>query len=376
MTRRERSILLAVREAAMNRMFLLSGAVEGQPPPTVLREIIQLQRSVESLDRLTKQPSTITKISVWLTAAVAIVLLVLFSIRVPSAEIVLDVTASELSFVVNEARLIRTPIALATLSLVGAYHIMGPPDVEDQLPASKALSMLFLSTATAGSEHPSQAITLTSWVIQSGTRVSLARQDEPRSVTIKLYSQNPIVLDVTVPKNAQLLLDTGKTVLVNRTWPLQIRAAQGQPIELALTLMPGPDQLFEDQLSVAELGLSRIVDDPASPIGSRSTITSGTLSVVSPGGQEHKLNRREFVSTVFDHSLVGSFSLTAGGQLAADISGTVTAISSGMPGAMVNRKPRVIEWLKDSQGVALLWSSIAYFAILITGVVKWLHGRS
>src|SRR5580658_366078 len=101
MTRRERSILLAVREAAMNRMFLLSGAVEGQPPPTVLREIIQLQRSVESLDRLTKQPSTITKISVWLTAAVAIVLLVLFSIRVPSAEIVLDVTASELSFVVN-----------------------------------------------------------------------------------------------------------------------------------------------------------------------------------------------------------------------------------------------------------------------------------
>jgi hypothetical protein len=312
----------------------------------------------------------------WLPAAIFAATLVVASVllftRVPTTTIEFGGTFTGLGFVSPLEQPLNRPLDVSALGAVGLKGAQLPEEVVLRNGAVPAIRIAIDSTK----DGRRGSIVVDRIVVPAGTHVWLSRTELPRQYRISFRSTKPVPLTVHVdvmgtvaiaPANAQ-----ATTTTLRAPRPVEFTGTTSA-LDLDLTLAPGTPAPRWQQIEARDLQVYRVENDQdtdrplARPI---STILSGSIFFESLGGNERKLRPGEMLRFGAASGTILTMDLRDEG-IAATFQGDVRAMRTGVGDHPRSLMPTLLDWLRQRQGLSLLWGTALYLFGVITTFRRW-----
>ena len=314
----------------------------------------------------------------WLPATIFVVTLIIASVllfvRVPETTIELIGTFNGLGFTSATSQPLGGPLDVSSFGVAGLKDLQLPDEIAR--PAG-ALSAVRISTvAGADGRQQTGSIVVDRFDVPADTRVWISRTSAPRQYRITLRSDRPepisIHVDVTgalafAPAGAASTLTTFKA-----PQPVQISSTSGS-LDLEVTLAPGTQVPRWQQIEARGVRAYQVQDDQKSDrpmVRPLSTLLAGSIFFESLGGNERKLRTGEMVRFASAVGTLLTLDLRDDG-IAATFQGDVKGMTVGAGDHPRSIMPSLVTWLRQRQGLSLLWGTALYLFGVTTTLRKW-----
>jgi hypothetical protein len=343
----------------------------GKISPGRVDELRRLAHLVEICEAAQPQPARKRwPVIVSLGATLLIVSVLLFA-RIAETEIELDLTLSEVGFVLPKQQVFAETMGLSALGVSGLREIqfLEAPNTVAQMPQSS--DRVRLSVAS-GKKHQG-SITLATLMLPSETRLWLRHAGAPHQYRLSLKGAN-LELRADVHGLVEVGFPDRGAEQFDFVTPQPIHMLPGMDdVDLDLTL-PDPDKsAFSPQVSVTNLSLFQINeyhDDERSVVRRVSSILSGTLIFESLGQQELKLRPGEMIHFEQVRGEIRTLRLKDD-SIDLKFHGRVRGLGAGSEESLRSLMPTWLEWLRARHSLSLFWGAAIYLFGLIAGVLRW-----
>ncbi len=316
----------------------------------------------------------------WLPAAVfastLVVASVLLFIRVPTTTIELDGTFTGLAFVSAQQQQLNRPLSVSALGAAGLKEVQLPGEVASR---GARVSAIRIAVDSAGDAKRSGSIVVDRIVVPALTQVRLSRTDVPRQYRISLRSATPITVHADVMGTVTFAPAGARaaTTTLGAPRPVDFTGTTGA-LDLDVTLAVASPAPRWQQLAARDLQVYRVEDeqDAARPLARPvSTILAGTIYFESLGGGERRLRAGEMLRFGGASGTILTLDLRED-AIAATFQGDVREMRSGAGEHPRSFMPTLLEWLRQRQGLSLLWGTALYLFGISMTLRRWWRGAS
>jgi hypothetical protein len=338
---------------------------------------------LERLNRLVKvcddaQPPAPQKrwpVAVVWFGTLLIVSMLLFA-RVAETEIELDVTLSEMSFVLARQQVLTDIMPLLSLGASGLREIRLPraPGQSGRVLRPSGNEELAINISPKPEADQAGMLTLATLALPANTRVVVQTMEPPQQYRISLQGKE-LELHVGVNGLMQISLPGASVEHLDFSAPRSILLKSGAHqvnLDLAYpeTLPPGK---FFTPLVANDLAFSRIdefTDTEHTVVRRVSTILSGRLYLEALNGKEYSLRPGEGIRFKASTGEIRTIALQDD-HIALKFHGDVRGMSTGSEENRRSLMPTYLEWLRARHGLTLLWGTTLYLFGFIAGVLRW-----
>jgi len=312
----------------------------------------------------------------WLPATIFAVTLVVASVllftRVPTTTIEFGGTFTGLGFVSAIEQPLNRPLDVTAIGVAGLKGAQLPDEAALQDAGVPAVRIGIDSTK----DGKRGSIVVDRIVVPAGTHVWLSRTDLPRQYRISLRSAAPVPVrlhaDVMgtvaiAPANAP-----ATTTTLRAPRPVDFTGTTSA-LDVDLTLAPVAGAPRWQQIEARDLQVYRVENEQdsdrplARPV---STVLSGSIFYESVGGTERKLRPGEMLRFGGASGTFLTLDLRDDG-IAATFQGDVRELRTGAGEHPRSLMPTLLDWLRQRQGLSLLWGTALYLFGVVTTFRKW-----
>jgi hypothetical protein len=345
---------------------------DGHIPAEEVQNLEHLARLVEiceAEDRLPKPRKRWPVIAV-LSATLAILSVLLFA-RVPQTEIELELSLSEVGFVLPTQQVLTDVLDVSAIGISGLREVRLPRARErPAVNQSEGVSAISLSVVSNGDRQG--AVTLAPLTPSAGTRVWVRHTSLAHQYELSLNGGMVLHVGVNGPVRIGLPGAPAEPFDFDSPKPIILRPDSGE-VTLSLTLPSGSQSTFSRQLSASDLSLFRIEhysELERTLVHRVSTILSGTLYLESLNGRRHPLRPGEALHLKGVHGVIRTFRLLED-SIALTFHGHVTEMRAGYGKNPRSLMPTYLDWLQARHGLSLLWGTTIYLVGLLAGALRW-----
>jgi hypothetical protein len=346
----------------------------GVTSPDTVAELERLARLIDLRERETPaRPGRRWPAALLVGLTMLIVGLLLF-VRVAETEIELEVTASEVGFVLSQPQPVTDIVNLESVSVSGVRTLRLPEPLRSRRTSSEGAgngaSVRLRASSLAG--RPG-TVTLSPLALPSGVEVRVDSAATGGGHRLSLNGGGASV-QITVHGPVAVGLAAGELETVDFEVPKSI-AFETDAAGAVLELIPaaGASTEFAPQLSVEQLSFARI-DEFQTRSGTTaqavSTVLSGTLYLESLNGTARQLRPRELVRFDDIGGTVRTLQIEDG-RVAVNFRGTTRGIRSGWSDRPANLMPTYLDWLQAHHGLSLLWGTTLYLFGVAATILRW-----
>ena len=312
----------------------------------------------------------------WLPVTIFVVTLVVASVllftRVPRTTIEFGGSFTGLGFVSAVEQPLNRPLDVTAIGVAGLKEAQLPDEaaVQDHgLPAIR----IAIDSAKDGKRG---SILVDRIVVPAGTHVWLSRTDLPRQYRISLRSTAPVPVRVHADVMGTVVFAPANapatTTTLRAPRPVDFTGTTSA-LDLDLTLAPAAQAPRWQQIEARDLQVYRVeneqdADRPLTrPV---STVLSGSLFFESVGGTERKLRPGEMLRFGGASGTFLTLDLRDDG-IATTFQGDVRDLRTGAGEHPRSLMPTLLDWLRQRQGLSLLWATALYLFGVVTTFRKW-----
>lgn len=366
--RRDRAEANALRAVLARRIEEATAEAlraDGDVAPARLEALARLERMLKM-----REAAAASDRWRWAVPAVAVATLVAASVllfaRVRSTQVELDLTVSEIGFLVPTVQVLSNAMSVTALGVSGLTAV--------ELPGRRQDASDLLLTPDRAAARPG-TVNVNPITVPAGTRVVLRNLDSPRRYELVIGGR---VAGLAVAANGPVRIVVPPDVNEARIFAFPRRISlEPDSDEVRLDLMfaeqagtPGP---LWTPLPVQRLTLSRIdqFEGPEQTIlREGSTIRSGTVYFEALNGKAQPVRAGEELRFTRSSGEVREWRLGDSG-IGLRFRGTVHGMSSGSDDARRSLMPTTLDWLRARHGVTLLWGTTAYVVGAFITVLGW-----
>lgn len=323
-------------------------------------------------------PATGIRVNRWLPASIFVVTLIIASVllfvRIPETSIELVGTFTGLGFTSAAQQPLSGPLDVSSIGVAGLKDAQLPDEIARPKSGVSALRI-----ATAPGSDPKQragSIVVDRFDVPTGTRVWISRTSIPRQYRLTLRSDRPEPISIHVDVNGALAFapaGAAPTVTALRApQPVEISSTSGS-LDLEVTLAQGTPAPRWQQVEARGLRVYQVQDDQKSDrpmVRPFSTLLTGSIYFESLGGTERKLRTGEMVRFANAAGTLLTLDLRDDG-IAATFQGDVKGMTVGTGDHPRSIMPSLVTWLRQRQGLSLLWGTALYLFGVTTTLRKW-----
>jgi hypothetical protein len=362
---RLRALLSGRAKAAADRA--LDG---GGIPPAELEELERLSRLLELSESAEPTVKKRWPLAAALAATLLVVSILLF-MRLPATEVELDLTTSEVGFVVPTQQVLTESMNVSAVGIAGLSSIQLPRpfEVADSVPRSGDMAIR-IAAASAGGRTGS--VNLGALTVPPGTRVGVALLDGARRYRISLRGPNLMVRIGVLGPTETSVAGLPVTRVDFRTPRSIVVRSDSEEVFIDLTLPEGATA-FSPLLPLTQLALFRVDRYPEgeqSVIRRVSAIQSGSVFLESLDGQERKLRTGQALEFDKIEGEIRTLRLDDD-HITLQLHGRARGMTTGSGPTERSLMPTVLEWLYARHGASLLWGTTLYLFGLIAGILRW-----
>ena len=313
----------------------------------------------------------------WLPASIFAVTLIIASVllfvRIRETSIEFVGTFNGLGFTSAVQQPLNAPLDVSSIGVAGLKDLQLPDGIAR--PTGSVSALRISANASDPLQQPG-SIVVDRLEVPADTRVWIARTSVPRQYRITLRSERPEPISIHVDVNGSLAFapaGAASTVTTLRApQPVEISSTSGT-LDLEVTLAQGTLAPRWQQIEARGLRVYQVQDDQKSErpiVRPLSTLLTGSIFFESLGGTERKLRTGEMVRF---GSAVGTL-LTLDVRddgIAATFQGNVKGMTVGAGDQPRSIMPSLVTWLRQRQGLSLLWGTALYLFGVITTLRKW-----
>ena len=299
---------------------------------------------------------------------------VLLFFHVPSTEIELDGTLTGFSFTSGEEQPLTRPAALVALGASGLRGLHLPPEAVLRHSGDAAVTALQVVVDSVGDR--TGTIVLDRIVVPAGVRVRVSQTDIPRQYRVTFWSTpaTAVAIHADVMGPLRIQPAAARAVKTDLHAPRAIDfTSTSNSLDLDFTLPAGSPALRWEQLAADGLELYAVEDERAAGrprARTMSTLLTGSLYFESLGGDERKLRAGELIR--FDEARGAIRTLQLGEQgIVLTFQGVVRGMRSGGGERPRTLMPTLLEWLRQREGLSLLWGTALYLFGVAMTVRRW-----
>jgi hypothetical protein len=314
----------------------------------------------------------------WLPASIFVVTLIIASVllfvRIPSTTIELVGTFNGLGFTSVAQQPLNGPLDVSSIAVAGLKDVQLPDEVARPTGAVGALRV-----SVGGGTDPKQqagSIVVDRFDVPADTRVWISRTSLPRQYRITLRSDRPEPISIHVDVNGALVFTPAGAAPTLATLrapqPVEISSTSGS-LDLEVTLAQGVPPPRWQQIEARGLRVYQVQDDQKSDrpiVRPLSTLLTGSIYFESLGGNERKLRSGEMVRFASAVGTLLTLDLRDDG-IAATFQGDVKGMTVGAGDRPRSIMPSLVTWLRQRQGLSLLWGTALYLFGVTTTLRKW-----
>ncbi|HEX5073888.1 MAG TPA: hypothetical protein VFW03_11805 [Gemmatimonadaceae bacterium] len=312
----------------------------------------------------------------WLPATIFAVTLVVASVllftRVPTTTIEFNGSFSGIGFVSAVEQPLNRPLDVTAIGVAGLKGVRLPEEVvheEGGIPAVR----IAVDSAKDGKRG---SIVVDRIVVPAGTHVWLSRTDLPRQYRLSLRSAAPAPVTLHADVMGTVSIAPGNapplTTTLRAPRPVDFTGTTSA-LDLDLTLAPTAGAPRWQQIEARDLQLYRVENDQDADrplVRPVSTVLSGSVFFESVGGTERKLRPGEMLRFGGASGTFLTLDLRDDG-IAATFQGDVRELRAGAGDHPRSLMPTMLDWLRQRQGLSLLWGTALYMFGVVTTFRKW-----
>ena len=312
----------------------------------------------------------------WLPATIFAVTLVVASVllftRVPATTIEFGGSFTGLGFVSAVEQSLNRPLDVTAIGVAGLKGAQLPEELAHQDGGMPAIRIA-IDSAKDGKRG---SIVVDRIVVPTGTHVWLSRTDLPRQYRLSLRSTAPVPVTVHTDVMGTVAIAPANAPPTTTT----LRAPRAvdftgttSALDLDLTLAPAAQAPRWQQIEARDLELYRVENDQDADrplVRPVSTVLSGSIFFESVGGTERKLRPGETLRFGGASGTFLTLDLRDDG-IAATFQGDVRELRSGAGEHPRSIMPTLLDWLRQRQGLSLLWGTALYMFGVVTTFRKW-----
>jgi hypothetical protein len=349
---------------------------DGQVPSEKIKALERLVR-VKRIRDTTKTPSRWRRWRAGLALLITLAIVsVLLYVRVPRTEIEVNLTLTELTFVLSKQVMLVDTMVLSALGVSELREIQLPRPSG----STGQVTQSFRSSEDNGyavrisaitSEESEGTITLTSLVMPAGTRVWLCRTNVPLQycMSIEAPAEEELNLQVSVKGKVRAVVSRKPVKELKYLSPKTIRMkAASNQVNLDLTLHSESEAAFKSQIYAKDL--SFIGNDPLTETMDMSALLSGTLYLADLNYKEYMLRTGERLHFEQSEGMIRALRL-GNDNITVEFNGKVCGMTTGWEDKPKTLMPAWLERLRAHNSLVLLWVSTAYLFTLAIKVLKW-----
>lgn len=350
---------------------------EGLPTDRMQR-LERLQKVVEAYDATHPRPPRRR----WPVAAVFIGTLLLCSVllfvRRNETDILLDLSVSELSFVLGAEQKLTELTALTTLAASGmqAIHLPRGRNREAQILESQGGPVPPVRYALAADGRNQSSITLEPVILPANARVRV-RVNESQGLHLSMQRAERELQASAIGPVTLAVAGVGVERLdIASPQPLVFRLSPTDA-ELNFNVAESGGDIFAVPLRTDSLSLIQVdqAGDEARTIVRRtSAIRSGSLYFESLNGLEQKVRPGEMLELAGARGDITALRVESD-HLALRFQGRVHGLTVGIGETRRSLMPTWLDWLKTRRSAWLLWGTAVYLFGLVMGFLRWM-GKS
>jgi hypothetical protein len=312
----------------------------------------------------------------WLPATIFAVTLVVASVllftRVPTTTIEFGGSFTGLGFVSAVEQPLNRPLDVTAIGVAGLKGAQLPEEVAQQEGGMPAIRIA-VDSAKGGKRG---SIVVDRVVVPAGTHVWLSRTDLPRQYRLSLRSTAPVPVTVHADVMGTLAIAPANgpptTTTLRAPRPADFTGTTSA-LDLDLTLAPAAQAPRWQQIEARDLQLYRVENDQDADrplVRPVSTVLSGSVFFESVGGTERKLRPGEMLRFGAASGTFLTLDLRDDG-IAATFQGDVRELRTGAGAHPRSLMPTLLDWLRQRQGLSLLWGTALYLFGVVTTFRKW-----
>jgi hypothetical protein len=322
-------------------------------------------------------PAAGPRLNRWLPASIFVTTLVIASVllfvRIPETTIELIGTFSGLGFTSAAPQPLNGPLDVSSIGVAGLNDVQLPDEIARP---GGAVAALRISVGGADPKQSAGSIVVDRFDVPADTRVWISRTSAPRQYRITLRSDRPEPISIHVDVNGGVAFapsGAAPTVTTLRApRPVEISSTSGA-LDLEVTLAQGTPPPRWQQLDARGLRVYQVQDDQKSDrpiVRPLSTLLTGSIFFESLGGNERKLRTGEMVRFRRAVGTLLTLDLRDDG-IAATFQGDVKGMTVGAGDHPRSIMPSLVTWLRQRQGLSLLWGTALYLFGVTTTLRKW-----
>ncbi len=365
-----RNILQEKTEALRNETFQNQGQVAEEK----LNNLDRLDRLVEISGKL-KPPKARKRWPVALTLGICLVVIsFLLFVRRQSTEIELDVTLTDIRFVLSGQVLLIDEMQLDTLGVSGLKEIQLPRAQSQNTDRFQVSVVEMKDTEEKKAPQPLGTISLTDLLLPKGTLVELNCSEIPNRYRLSLEIPEGEKLDLALSVKGKLnIMLPGTTEQLEYSSPKAIRMQPAsKQIILDFSLPDGTQEAFSF-LPAQDFIFYRIeeyIGTDTSLIRRIPTILSGAFYFAELNGQKYALREGEDLRFNASEGQIRALKLEKN-QLSLKFHGDVEGMTTGWEKTRLGLMPTWLVWLRAQHGFALLWGTTLFLFGVVSQVIRW-----
>ncbi len=348
---------------------------DGQVSPEQVEALARLARLHEIYDVAHPPPTRKRWPFVAVLASTLLIVSVLLFARVSETEIELDLTLSEVSFILPWQQVLTNDIGLSALGVLELREIRVPRTREKAAQtflAPEGIGSAIRLSVTSDTESQG-TINLSALILPADTRIWLSITEIPNQYRLSLKGAE-LVLRAHVNGSVRVGLSNAPTKQLDFLSPKSMLfQPSSDEVDLYLMFSSTPKGVFSSQLSANDLLLFRIkefLDAEHTVVRRMSTVLSGTMYLEELNGREHTLRPGEDIQFEQSRGEIRTLRLHDD-HFALKFHGRVRGMSIGSGENRRSLMPIYLEWLRARHGLSLFWGTTLYLFSLIITVLKW-----
>jgi hypothetical protein len=360
-----------LRRLRQEQLELLAHAA-ADDPALVNGILARVQSLSAAIDLLEKTKSKKRDRRLTMAAWVAAVLLTgtLLLLHRPSAEILADTTASQLSFTVT-----RAVAPLRGLPGVKSVELSGLAEVQQDgspwLAAGPDEDLRLRIEADAASKNPG-SIGFDQLTVPAGTQIEISSTGEGKTIGLRLQypSGKPAALDLAV--TGDVMIRSQGQRRTSFAAPAQLTAVPVSDGELAVEL-GSKEVAFPTPIAVQSVSWNRrAFSDPVHPGGARaeSSILSGKLSLEEFKDRTINLRNGEVLQAGGASGQIRQLR-SDGVTISSQFDGSVKELAIGEGVRRRNLMPTWLDWIRQQDALVQFWAIAAYLAGIGLTMGRW-----
>jgi hypothetical protein len=381
-SRREQELrkLLQHKLAELNANAL---EANGEIPAERLASLERISKALHLADDLKPPPKR------WPSALALLLALALVSVllllRVPETGITLEVSVSEVGFVLAAEKPLIGRASVSQLGVSGLRAVHISPDLIQELSAAQQDKQINALRVTAAQSNgiSAGAINIAAFIPPAGSRAWLGYMGLPRTYRLALKAP-PNGPNITLHADAQGAIEIAAPGVLQKARQCDFNKSGAifefesgpEIIDVDLVLSKAAGSPFYTQVPIESLSLLRVEEFNTSRktlVEPMSTVLGGTLYLESLNAEKHELRPGEHLQFLSARGRIESLELLDD-HVTFKFRGRVKGMTVGQDELTRNLMPTLLKWLKENQPLSLLWASTLFTYTLIITVLRW-HRR-